>query len=74
MEPDFTALWREVVAQAVRDVLSPKQEGASSNERDEAYHWIMGDNTETYTYLWACDVAGVDPEIGRKILRERDIG
>ena len=63
--------WRETVYQAVRD-LTLKDE-ATPLERANARAWVFDDADGPASFVWACAVAGLDPEAVRKELRDRGI-
>lgn len=65
------ALWRGVVAQAVRDLLYPETEKPTPEERVAAYEWLTSDSEAQFSYLWVCDVAGLEPDEARRRLKER---
>ncbi len=65
--------WREVIYQNLRDLLCPELEKATQEERAAAFDWVYGDSTQPASFLWACPIAGLDPEAVRNVLRERGI-
>lgn len=64
--------WRETVYQAVRDLQLAEE--ATPEERESSRAWIFSDDTAEHSFLWACSVAGLDPEEVRGELRARGIG
>lgn len=74
------ALWREVIEQAVRDILFPETEFPNvpalyaAGVRAEAFEWIMSDSKSEYSYLWACKVTGSDPSVSRAKIQQMELG
>lgn len=64
--------WRETVYQAVRDLALTGE--ATPEEREASRTWIFSDSKAPHSFLWACSVAGLDPEEVRGELRARGIG
>ena len=67
----FQHFWREVVYQAVRDLMLKDE--ATPLERRNAREWVFADADGPASFVWACVVAGLDPEAVRKELRDRGI-
>ncbi len=65
--------WREVIFQNLRDLLSPRVEDASDEDRRLAAEWVFDDNPHQGSFLWACSAAILEPEDVRDVLRERGI-
>lgn len=67
----YQSFWGAIVEQAAMDLLHPEQSGATAADRDNAFSWVKSDSTAPAGYLWACDVAGINPDILRERLRRR---
>lgn len=52
-------LWREVVYQAMRDLML--RDEATEGDREAAARWMADDSTGVGSFRWACDMAGLDP-------------
>lgn len=63
-------LQREVVYQALREIIV-RDEAVEEEDRVRAKQWIFGDAEGLGSFLWACEVGGLDPETLRNVLRER---
>lgn len=64
------ALWLGVIAQSLRDVIHPELDKPTPEDREVAYEWLTSDSTDQYSYLWVCDVTGLEPDEARRRLRE----
>lgn len=53
-------LWKETVYQAVRDLKLSHE--ATEEERDAAREWIFSDSDAPRSFLWACQVAGLNAD------------
>lgn len=69
----YMLFWREVVYQAMRDLLCPELEQSTEEDRAEAFEWIYSDNVGMSSFLWACGEAGLNAEELRSELRQRGI-
>ena len=70
-QQQFQHFWRSVVYQAVRDLML--EDEATPLERANAREWVFDDADGPASFIWACGVAGLDPEAVRKVLRDRGI-
>lgn len=66
----FAYAWREVVYQALRDIIVAGE--AMPEEQQDAREWILSSDVSPGTFLWACGVAGIDPEDVRLEVRIRE--
>lgn len=69
----YMLFWREVVYQAMRDLLCPEIEQSSEEDRAEAFDWVYSDSEQMSSFLWACGEAGLSAEELRSELRKRGI-
>lgn len=67
----YRYFWREVVYQAVRDLLNPEAEKVSDVETQEAWGWVHADSQQPGSFLWACVQAGLNPAAVRQQLDKR---
>jgi len=68
----YEEFWGAVVLQAVDDLLKdPEETGASELDREDAFAWLASDNTRPAGFLWACSVSGIEPNIVRRLLKQR---
>lgn len=66
----FALAWREVVYQSLRDLILTGE--ATEDEQQDARDWIFSNDASEGTFLWACGLAGVDPEDVRLEARVRE--
>ena len=64
MQDACKRLWTAVLAQAVTDA-----KGNYYRDREEAREWFLSENYETASFLWICDVLGLDPDLFRNAYR-----
>jgi hypothetical protein len=57
-------LWSAVLEQAISDV-----QGDSNSDREEARKWLLSENYGTASFLWICDVLGLEPNFLRNAYR-----
>lgn len=62
-------LWREVVYQAVRDLMLAGEAGAGA--RKLAREFVFDEDVGRGSFLWACKQAGLDPEKVREEVKAR---
>jgi hypothetical protein len=67
----YATFWGAVIEQAALDLLHPDIAKPSEEERDNALAWVKDSSTAPAGYLWACDVAGIDPAILVERLKAR---
>lgn len=66
------SLWKAVIAQAVLDARrggmpgGRKRDVSTDDECAEAFAWLESSDTAPGSYLWACDVVGVEPHVPRR--------
>ena len=73
MKIDPTAdLWLGMIESQILDVLEPENQGATPEERDAAFDWLMSDDDGPRTFMWAAEQLGLSDGIIRRI-REKII-
>ena len=69
----YAEFWGAVVTQAVLDLLQPEIFKPSAEDVANALAWIKDESRAQCGYVWACEMAGIDPDIGRQALRKAGI-
>ena len=64
MDDAFKKLWSAGLEQALRDV-----QGNYYSYREEAREWFLSENYEPASFLWICDVLGLQPDQFRNAYR-----
>ena len=69
----YAEFWGAVVTQAVLDLLQPEIFKPSAEDAADALAWINDASRAPCGYVWACEMSGIDPDIGRQALRKAGI-
>jgi len=64
MQDACKRLWYAVLEQAVKDA-----QGYYNSRREEARQWLFSENHGAASFLWICDVLGLDPDFFRNAYR-----
>lgn len=68
---NYAGFWGAVIEQAVMDLLRPEIAKPTEEDRTNALAWIRDGSTQPAGFRWACDVAGIDPELVTRTLKAR---
>ena len=69
----YAEFWGAVVEQAVLDLLKPDIFCPTEADKANALAWINDASRAPCGYVWACEMSGIDPDIGRQALRKAGI-
>ena len=60
MEEGCKRLWAAVLKQAIKDI-----RGNNYHRREKAQSWLINNNQGTASFLWICNILGLDPDLIR---------
>ena len=64
MEDACKRLWTAVLRQAITDA-----QGSYDVYRQKARDWLLSENREPHSFLWICEVLGLEPDLFRTFYR-----
>ena len=64
MQDACKRLWSAVLEQAVTDA-----QGNCDSRREEARRWLLSENYGAASFLWICDMLGLEPDFFRNAYR-----
>lgn len=65
----YLALWGAALQVAIDDVIAAMRSERWDQDRRMSHAWIFTNSRETRSFLWVCDICGVDPRRVRDVCR-----